>query len=80
MVGFLRNMLNNLETSTKESLFFKIPTLLADILVQVLTLQWLLYGTTMVREKNLLIYEKPPVACCPSSFSGTGWTSVTVPP
>ncbi len=66
-------MLNNLETSTKESLFFKIPTLLADILVQVLTLQWLLYGTTMVREKNLLIYEKPGttvllIASCLLSF------------
>lgn len=66
-------MLNNLEKSTKESIFFKIPTLLADILVQVITLQWLLYGTTMVREKNLAIYEKPGtlvllVASCLLSF------------
>lgn len=52
-------MLNNLETSVKESLFYKIPTLLADILVQVFTLYWLMYGTTMVRENNLPIYEKP---------------------
>lgn len=51
-------MLNIIKTATKESLFYKLPTLVGDILIQVGVLSFLLYGTDMVREKNLRIYEQ----------------------
>ena len=51
-------MLSIIKTATKESIFYKLPTLVGDILIQVGVLVFLLYGTDMVREKNLLIYEK----------------------
>lgn len=51
-------MLSIFKTATKESLFYKLPTLIGDILIQVGVLLFLLYGTDMVRPKNLLIYEK----------------------
>ena len=51
-------MLSIIKTATKESIFYKLPTLVGDILIQVGVLLFLLYGTDMVREKNLLIYEK----------------------
>jgi len=52
-------MLNIIRTATKESLFYKFPTLLGEILIQVGVLLLLLYGTDMVRPSNLLIYEQP---------------------
>ena len=52
-------MLNIIRTATKESLFYKLPTLLGEILIQVGVLLLLLYGTDMVRPSNLLIYEQP---------------------
>ena len=51
-------MLNIFKTATKETLFYKLPTLIGEILIQVGVLLFLLYGTDMVRPKNLLIYEK----------------------
>lgn len=52
-------MLNNLETATKESLFYRLPSLVLDICLEIVTLEWLLYGTSMVRPENLVIYQKP---------------------
>ena len=51
-------MLNIIKTATKESLFYKLPTLLGDILIQVGVLAFLVYGTDMVRPKNLPLYEQ----------------------
>ena len=51
-------MLSIIKTATKESLFYKLPTLVGDILIQVGVLVLLLYGTDMVRENNLLLYEQ----------------------
>ena len=51
-------MLNIINTATKESIFYKLPTLLGDIAIQCGVLAFLLYGTDMVRENNLPIYEK----------------------
>ena len=51
-------MLNIIKTATKESLFYKLPTLVGDILIQVGVLVFLLYGTDMVRENNLRLYEQ----------------------
>ena len=51
-------MLSIIKTTTKESLFYKLPTLVGDILIQVGVLLFLLYGTDMVREKNLPKYEQ----------------------
>ena len=51
-------MLNIIQTATKESLFYKLPTLVGDILIQVGVLLFLLYGTDMVRETNLPKYEQ----------------------
>ena len=51
-------MLNIIKTATKESLFYKFPTLVGNILIQAGVLLFLLYGTGMVRENNLAIYEK----------------------
>ena len=52
-------MLNIIKTATKESLFYKLPTLVGDILIQVGVLMYLLYGTDMVRENNIRLYEQP---------------------
>ena len=54
-------MLNNLGTNAKESIFFKIPSLLVDICIQIATLEWLIHETWLVRvrENNLVIYEQP---------------------
>jgi len=52
-------MLNIIRTATKESLFYKLPTLLGEILIQVGVLHYLLYQTGMVRPENLKIYEQP---------------------
>ena len=51
-------MLSIIKTATKESLFYKLPTLVGDILIQVGVLAFLLYGTGMVRENNLPKYEQ----------------------
>ena len=51
-------MLSIIKTATKETLFYKLPTLVGDILIQVGVLSFLLYGTSMVREKNLPLYEQ----------------------
>ena len=51
-------MLSIIKTATKETLFYKLPTLVGDILIQVGVLSFLLYGTGMVREKNLTLYEQ----------------------
>ncbi len=51
-------MLSIIKTATKETLFYKLPTLVGDILLQVGVLSFLLYGTSMVREKNLPLYEQ----------------------
>ena len=51
-------MLSIIKTATKESIFYKLPTLVGDILIQVGVLAFLLYGTDMVREKNLGLYEQ----------------------
>ena len=51
-------MLNIIKTATKESLFYKLPTLLGDIAIQCGVLAFLMYGTGMVREHNLPLYEK----------------------
>ena len=50
-------MLSIIKTATKETLFYKLPTLIGDILIQVGVLLFLLYGTDMVRENNLPLYE-----------------------
>ena len=51
-------MLSIIKTATKESLFYKLPTLIGEILIQVGVLLFLLYGTDMVRPENLVLYEK----------------------
>ena len=51
-------MLSIIKTTTKESLFYKLPTLVGDILIQVGVLVFLLYGTDMVRKNNLPLYEQ----------------------
>ena len=51
-------MLSIIKTATKESIFYKMPTLIGDILIQVGVLSFLLYGTGMVRENNLPKYEQ----------------------
>ena len=51
-------MLSIIKTATKESLFYKLPTLVGDIIIQVGVLVFLLYGTGMVRENNLPLYEQ----------------------
>ena len=51
-------MLSIIKTATKETLFYKLPTLVGDILIQVGVLLFLLYGTDMVRENNLPKYEQ----------------------
>ena len=51
-------MLSIIKTATKESLFYKLPTLVGDILIQVGVLEFLLYGTDMVRDNNLPKYEQ----------------------
>lgn len=51
-------MLKVFNTATKESIFYKFPTLVADALIQIGTLLWLLYGTEMIRAKNLAIYQR----------------------
>ena len=51
-------MLSIIKTATKESLFYKFPTLIGEILIQVGVLLFLLYGTDMVRPENLVLYEK----------------------
>ena len=51
-------MFRIIKTATKETLFYKLPALIGDILIQVGTLLFLLYGTDMVREKNLALYER----------------------
>ena len=43
---------------SKEALYFKFPTLLADICIQLAVLWALMYGTDMIRERNMVIYEK----------------------
>ena len=51
-------MLSIIKTATKESIFYKLPTLVGDILIQIGVLSFLLYGTEMVRETNLPKYEQ----------------------
>lgn len=51
-------MLSIFKTTTKETLFYKLPTLIGDILIQVGVLEFLLHGTDMVRENNLPKYEQ----------------------
>ena len=51
-------MLSIIKTATKETLFYKLPTLLGDIAIQCGVLAFFLYGTGMVREKNLPLYEQ----------------------
>ena len=51
-------MLSIIKTATKESLFYKLPTLVGDILIQAGVLAFLIYGTDMVRVKNLPLYEQ----------------------
>ena len=51
-------MLSIIKTATKESIFYKLPTLVGDIFIQVGVLVFLLYGTGMVRENNLPLYEQ----------------------
>ena len=58
MIHAPTTMLSIVKTATKESLFYKLPTLVGDILIQVGVLVFLLYGTGMVRENNLPLYEQ----------------------
>ena len=51
-------MFNAIKTASKESLFYKIPTILGDIAIQVGVLLFLVYGTGMVREYNLGRYQQ----------------------
>ena len=51
-------MFSIIKTATKETLFYKLPALIGDILIQVGTLLVPRYGTDMVREKNLALYER----------------------
>ena len=51
-------MLSIIRTATKETLFYKLPTLLGDMLIQTGVLLFLLYGTDMVRDSNLVLYER----------------------
>ena len=51
-------MLDIIRTTTKETLFYKLPTLAADLCIQICTLQWLMYHSGMVRPENLVIYER----------------------
>lgn len=51
-------MLKTLNTATKESIFYKVPAFIMDAIIQVGTLLWILYGTHMIRAKNLPIYEQ----------------------
>ena len=51
-------MLSIIKTATKETLFYKLTTLVCDILIQAGVLLFLLYGTDMVRENNLPKYEQ----------------------
>ena len=51
-------MFSIIKTATKETLFYKLPALIGDILIQVGVLLFLLHGTDMVREKNFLLYER----------------------
>ena len=55
---YSRFMLNIIKTATKESLFYKLPTLVGDILIQVGVLAFLLYGTDRVRANNFPLYEQ----------------------
>ena len=50
-------MLSIIKTATKETLFYKLPTLIGDILIQVGVLVFLIYGTEMVRDNNMPLYE-----------------------
>ena len=52
-------MLSIIRTATKESVFYKLPALLGDIAIQCGVLLALMYGTSMVRPKNLVLYERP---------------------
>ena len=58
MIHAPTTMLSIVKTATKESLFYKLPTLVGDIFIQVGVLVFLLYGTGMVRENNLPLYEQ----------------------
>ena len=58
MIHAPTTMLSIVKTATKESLFYKLPTLVGDIIIQVGVLVFLLYGTGMVRENNLPLYEQ----------------------
>ena len=51
-------MLSIIKTATKESIFYKMPTLVGDILIQLGVLSFLVYGTGMVRETNFPKYEQ----------------------
>ena len=51
-------MLSIIKTATKESLFYKLPTLAGDVLIQTGVLAFLVYGTDMVRDNNLPKYDQ----------------------
>ena len=51
-------MFNAIKTASKESFFYKIPTLIGDLLIQVGVLLFIMYGTGKVREGNMLIYDQ----------------------
>ena len=51
-------MLSIIKTATKETLFYKLPTLVGDILIQLGVLSFLLYGTAMVRDNNFPKYDQ----------------------
>ena len=51
-------MFNAIKTASKESFFYKIPTLIGDLLIQVGVLLFMMYGTGKVRENNMLIYAQ----------------------
>ena len=53
-------MLSIFKTTTKETLFYKLPTLIGDILIQVGVMAFMLYGLTgKVRGRNMVLYEQP---------------------
>lgn len=51
-------MLNSISSPSKESIFYKIPTIIGDLAVQFLVLWFLVWHTGMVRDANMPIYSK----------------------
>ena len=55
-------MLNNISSPSKESIFYKLPTVIGDLLIQFLVLWFIIFHTGMVREVNMPLYDQPGTA------------------